>query len=353
MNGPAPDPLAGVNGYAVLEAAPDAMLIADRAGRILLANAQVETLFGYTRAELLGQPIELLVPERFRPGHQAQRTAFLAAPRVRPMGVGRELSGRRRDGSELPIEVSLNPIDTGEGLLIVAAIRDVTERRRTSEALTQRAAAANRAKTEFLANMSHEIRTAMTAILGYTDLLTDPEVPRAECTAYLDTIRQNGEHLLAIITNILDFSMAAEPLGCRVLLAEDGADNQRLIAHYLRKAGAEVRLADNGRVACDLVRAAEARGEPFGVVLMDMQMPELDGYQATAALRGAGYTRPIIALTAHTMESDRAKCLAAGCDDFLAKPMSRAELLDTVRRHAGRPDGRPGTAASADIQPAG
>jgi len=136
-------------------------------------------------------------------------------------------------------------------------------------------------------------------------------------------------------------------------VAEDGPDNQRLISFHLRKAGAEVIIAENGQLACDLVRDAEARGKPFGVVLMDMQMPVLDGYQATAELRRAGYRRPIIALTAHAMESDRARCLAAGCDDFLSKPMTREALLETVRRYAGEPDDGPGAAAGDEVQASG
>ncbi|TMB12721.1 MAG: response regulator [Deltaproteobacteria bacterium] len=122
--------------------------------------------------------------------------------------------------------------------------------------------------------------------------------------------------------------------GCRVLVAEDGVDNQRLISFYLRKAGAEVVVAENGEMACARVWEAEAAGRPFAVVLMDMQMPVLDGYAATTALRARGYGRPIVALTAHAMEGDWEKCRGAGCDDFLSKPMRREALLETVARHA-------------------
>jgi CheY-like chemotaxis protein len=130
---------------------------------------------------------------------------------------------------------------------------------------------------------------------------------------------------------------AATPLrlDCRVLLAEDGEDNRRLLAFYLRKAGAEVVTAENGEVACALVREAEAAGRPFALVLMDMQMPVLDGYQAAAALRRGGYGGWIVALTAHAMEGDRERCLRMGCDDYLSKPLSGEELLMTVSRHAG------------------
>ena len=390
------------------------------------------------------------------------------------------------------------------------------------------AQAADRAKSEFLANMSHEIRTPMTAILGYTDLLNDGSVEKARSQEALQTIKRNGEHLLAIINDILDLSKieagklviesvrcsprqlvsevvegmrvrvdekklvfttrfegpipeailvdptrlrqillnlvgnavkfteqggvtvvvrwrdmevtseielevtdtgigltpeqitrlfqpftqidssmtrrfggtglglvisrrlaemlggaitvtsayregsafrlvipavphreaenetadedkdvaklglaqnpkvadhgsSVSPLaGRRVLLAEDFLDNQRLIAHVLRKAGADVTPAENGQIARDLALAARDRGQAYDVILMDMQMPVLDGYQAVRQLRQAGYDRPIIALTAHSMDSDRQKCLDVGCDEFTTKPIQRPTLIALV-----------------------
>jgi signal transduction histidine kinase len=115
----------------------------------------------------------------------------------------------------------------------------------------------------------------------------------------------------------------------RVLLAEDGPDNQRLISHMLRRSGLEVEVVENGRLAWE--RALEAlEAEPFDVILMDMQMPEMDGYEATQRLRADGYDRAIVALTAHALESDREKCLAAGCDDYATKPVSRARLIELL-----------------------
>lgn len=121
-----------MNLHAILEAAPDALLVVDDAGRVCLANEQAERLFGHERAALLGQPIELLIPERYRESHRDQRRRFAAAPRKRPMG-GIELRCARRDGSEFPAEISLSPVVTAQGRFVVAAVRDVSERH-TAEA---------------------------------------------------------------------------------------------------------------------------------------------------------------------------------------------------------------------------
>jgi CheY-like chemotaxis protein len=127
---------------------------------------------------------------------------------------------------------------------------------------------------------------------------------------------------------------AARPLeGIRILLVEDGPDNQILFSHLLKRAGADVDVAENGRIGLDKALKAKIADETHDLVLMDMQMPEMDGYQATAKLRATGYQVPIIALTAHAMNGERRKCIDAGCTDFASKPIDRTRLLETVLRH--------------------
>jgi len=405
-------------------------------------------------------------------------------------------------------------------------IADISERKATEVELqraTERAEAANRAKSAFLANMSHEIRTPMTAILGYAELLRDTTLPDAERAEFVDIVCRNGNHLLNLINDVLDLSkveagrMDVQTVECdpsevvgdvvtlmrqrardkgiafvvrwngpiperiqtdparlrqilvnllgnaikfteigevtldvscreiqdkprmvfavadtgpgiskegtsrlfqafyqadasatrrfggtglglaiskrfsemlggdikveaalgsgstftatiatgpltgirmrvgeqiqsrrprasvpleagarlsgRVLLAEDSPDNQRLVAHMLRRAGAEVAVVNNGREVVERVLEARVGDAKYDVVLMDMQMPELDGYQATRRLRDQGYLGVIVALTANAMDGDRERCLVAGCDDFATKPIDRTRLLEQLARY--------------------
>lgn len=142
------------------------------------------------------------------------------------------------------------------------------------------------------------------------------------------------------ITAALPTPPASGPLNCRVLLAEDGPDNQRFMQTVLGKAGAEVTLVENGRQAVEAALRASRDGSPFDVILMDMQMPEMDGYAAARSLRSQGYAGRIVALTAHAMTGDRQRCLDAGCDDYATKPIQRHVLLETVTRNAAaQPEG--------------
>ena len=145
----------------ILDSAPDAMLVVDRAGTIVFANRQVSALFGYSHEEMLGSGIDRLLPERLRTAHVGHRQRYVEQARVRPMGIALDLSALRRDGSEFPVEISLSPIEGSDGLLVAAAIRDVTERRQAQVELRrarEAADAANQAKSRFLATASHDLR---------------------------------------------------------------------------------------------------------------------------------------------------------------------------------------------------
>src|SRR5467141_2181936 len=145
----------------VLDAAPDAMIIIDDAGVIFFANRQVSTLFGYPDVDIIGKPVEFLMPERFRDRHLAHRQSYARSVRVRPMGAGLELFGQRLDGTEFPLEISLSPIEDGGRVLVAAAMRDVGDRKRVeAELIVTREAAdrANQAKSRFLTTASHDLR---------------------------------------------------------------------------------------------------------------------------------------------------------------------------------------------------
>jgi PAS domain S-box-containing protein len=215
----------------VVESAPNAMVMIDGSGKIELVNIETERLFGYGREELLGQLVEMLVPERVRADHPRLWSEFFADPGTRRMGIGQDLHGVKKDGSEFPVEIALNPIDTGDGTMVVAAIVDITERIRIERRLKEQADELVRSNAElerFAYVASHDLKAPLRAIKNLAEWISDDVEATAspETRENLALLRTRTQRLENLLSGLLDYSrvglikLRPEPIDTGRLVAE-------------------------------------------------------------------------------------------------------------------------------------
>lgn len=231
---------------AIIDSVPTAVIMADQGGAIVLVNAQAERLFGYANAELLGENIDILVPRRFRAKHSGLRASFATDLKPRPMGAGRDLFGVRKDGTEFPAEIGLNPVRTDEGLFVLSAIVDISERAQT-KALRQAVEALERSNIElrrFAYVASHDLQTPMRSIASFVDLLRSRYADKLDSQAddWIRRIVESIKHLQALIGDLLEYSRIdsqAHPFE-RLSFREVFDHAVSLLDASVREAGAEV-----------------------------------------------------------------------------------------------------------------
>jgi PAS domain S-box-containing protein len=210
----------------LFEFSPDAIVVVDSDGRIRRINAQVEAMFGYARAELLGAQIDLLLPERFRDRHVVQRSRFQADRHMRPMGEVPTLLGRRKDGTEFPVDIALSPVHTKEGSFVLGVVRDITERRRAEQALSERnlqLEAANRELESFSYSVSHDLRAPLRAIDGFSSIVLRDHAAAlpAEGRRHLGLVREGAQQMARLIDDLLTFAKTArQPIAKRKVSLE-------------------------------------------------------------------------------------------------------------------------------------
>jgi protein-histidine pros-kinase len=193
----------------LLEASPEAMIVVDDSGRIILVNGQAEKLFGLAREQMLDQRIELLLPSRFASVHQQHRADYFAAARLRAMGDGFELFAKRSSGEEFPVEVSLSPIQVGEGLLVASAIRDVTVRKQAEQQLKDaqaEAETANQTKSRFLAAANHDLRQPLQSVGLYLSAMRKMLGESHSAMSVADKIRGSLDVMEELLDALLDIS---------------------------------------------------------------------------------------------------------------------------------------------------
>jgi PAS domain S-box-containing protein len=291
-----------------VESAPNAMVMVNAAGLIEMVNAQTERLFGYPRAELLGQPVEMLVPERFRSLHPALRGAFFTAPQSRPMGAGRDLYARRRDGSEFPVEIGLNPIETGDGSMVLSAIVDISDRKQKEAHIT----AALREKDILLAEVHHRVKNNLQIIISLLDL----QASRIDDARLVDLLRESQSRLrsMALIHQTLyesndfaavDFARFLNAL-VPMLASSYAADPGRVVVVIDAEA---VKLPINLAIPCGLVvneLIANALkhafpGERRGEIRVSLARAEPDRVTLTVSDDGVGMPDTVDPAIAETL----------------------------------------------------